>query len=451
MDPLTYFKGEYKKVYSETSSGAAKLPKGYEPSQPFQITGFHSPHTTDYGNEPPGALVCTALPAVTRQPTLSNYPDGWTQCLISPAAKRAIVNTPGFPQRIQRPPEVRHRIAPTSDRGVGIFAKVDLKAGDLIFSERPMLIATPTVPMPHPSQVPSYFTQQQVMQVGLQQAEKQLEMVFSRFLKEQQEAYMALYNSHKHDGSGPILGVMRTNSFGVLVGGEIYGSVCKDASRFNHRYPLIRPPDSMHCASHSPPPSSCCPNTGRTFNQLTFAMEIRAVRDINKGEELTNAYVDIELPHRARQQDLNPYGFQCHCSSCKNPTESDARRALYREHTPRFAGSETRMVVWLMSPELPEDYVVKNSKQQLAMMQDDGLETANAYVQHLHHLVDVYCAAENLAEVVIYLSKLDVWQRVVVGGEKKSVAELVKKAKAHRTWGWKSRVSDVMKFLEHEA
>ncbi|KAJ8080141.1 hypothetical protein PM082_016969 [Marasmius tenuissimus] len=433
MDPLTYLKGNYKKIYSETSSGAAKLPKGYEPSHPLQITGFHSPHTTDYGNEPPGALVCTALPAVTKQPTVSNYPDGWTQCLISPAAKRAIVNTPGFPQRIQRPPEIRHRIAPTSDRGVGVFAKVDLKAGDLIFSERPMLIATPTVPMPHPSQVPSYFTQQQVMQVGLQQAEKQLEMVFSRFLEEQKEAYMALYNSHKHDGSGPILGVMRTNSFGVLVGGEIYGSVCKDASRFNH---------------------SCCPNTGRTFNQLTFAMEIRAVRNIPKGNELTNAYVDIELPHRARQQDLNPYGFQCRCASCKNPAESDARRVFYRTQIPisESSGLTLRMVVWLMAPEseLSEDYVVEHSKQQLAMMEDDGLETANAYVRHLDHLVDVYCAAENLAEGVVYLSKLDVLQRAVMGGEKKSVAELMKKAKAHRRWGWKSRVVGVMKFLGHE-
>jgi len=136
-----------------------------------------SPHNTDYGNEPPGTIICTTLPAVTKEPTLRNYPDGWTHCLISPSAKHAIVNTPGFPQRIVRPPEIRHRIAPAPGRGLGIFAKVDMKAGDLVFSERPLIIATPTVHTPHPSQVPSYFTQNQIIQVGLQQAEKQLEII----------------------------------------------------------------------------------------------------------------------------------------------------------------------------------------------------------------------------------------------------------------------------------
>ena len=103
--------------------------------------------------------------------------------------------------------------------------------------------------------------------------EQHLELVFNRMDEDRKEAYMALANSHKEDGSGPLLGVQRTNGFGVdlnqltrndgrgpdseeLLGRfagmtlsegqqaklkpeekrDMYSVIVKDGSRINHRY-----------------------------------------------------------------------------------------------------------------------------------------------------------------------------------------------------------------------
>ncbi|KAJ8080103.1 hypothetical protein PM082_016931 [Marasmius tenuissimus] len=177
--------------------------------------------------------------------------------------------------------------------------------------------------------IPEDFTQERILQVALLQAEKRLELLFAGLLKEQQKAYLALHNSHEHDGSGPLLGVLRTNSFGMILGGEIYSGVCKDASRLNH---------------------SCCPNTYRTFNPVTFAMEFRAMRNIDNGVELTTAYIDEAQSHQERQEQLDAYGFQCQCPSCKDPKASDARLAWYRERTPNHVDHMQQLLDWLMDP-----------------------------------------------------------------------------------------------------
>ncbi|CAH0476315.1 unnamed protein product [Peronospora belbahrii] len=44
---------------------------------------------------------------------------------------------------------------------------------------------------------------------------------------------------------------------------------------------------------------SCDPNCAITFVSKTLDMEIRAMKPIKSGEEITQTYVDIALPRRA--------------------------------------------------------------------------------------------------------------------------------------------------------
>lgn len=44
--------------------------------------------------------------------------------------------------------------------------------------------------------------------------------------------------------------------------------------------------------------------------------QVRALRSIAAGEELTQSYVDASLPVEERQAALKDYGFQCYCSKC---------------------------------------------------------------------------------------------------------------------------------------
>jgi hypothetical protein len=62
---------------------------------------------------------------------------------------------------------------------------------------------------------------------------------------------------------------------------------------------------------------SCDYNVTFTPNPEGTEMWFRTTRDVKKGEELTDHYIDVLLPYETRQQMLlNRYGFVCNCSKC---------------------------------------------------------------------------------------------------------------------------------------
>ena len=63
---------------------------------------------------------------------------------------------------------------------------------------------------------------------------------------------------------------------------------------------------------------SCNPNCCQTFDLSTSAaLSIRALRNIEKGEEITIAYIDVGKPTWRRKKELlKSYGFLCSCNRC---------------------------------------------------------------------------------------------------------------------------------------
>jgi hypothetical protein len=92
-----------------------------------------------------------------------------------------------------------------------------------------------------------------------------------RLRPDNKAAFMALASSHKEDGSGPVVGIVRTNGIAMnldpeeMSESEIYSAICKDISRLNHR--------------------------------------------------------------QVRNKEFKPYGFICTCPACIDAPASDARRA----------------------------------------------------------------------------------------------------------------------------
>ena len=84
------------------------------------------------------------------------------------------------------------------------------------------------------------------MAISMMEWERTLEIAVGRMEPEDRNAFMELANSHKDDGSGPILGIIRTNGFKVsnIFDGpkmradenNAYSGVIKIGSRINHRY-----------------------------------------------------------------------------------------------------------------------------------------------------------------------------------------------------------------------
>ncbi|KAJ7188724.1 hypothetical protein C8R46DRAFT_1055611 [Mycena filopes] len=339
----------------------------------------------DASTLPENTFLFTALPNI---PLDQHDPDNWTSCFLQAATKAQIVSTPGFPRPLQHPPQTRHRIGPTPTMGLAAFSTCALKMGDLILSERALLI-TPAH-LFAADDIPDSFTDAQAQQALFAQAEARLKVAYDRMLPENQKSYMALANSHLQDGSGPLLGVMRTNGI--------------DAA------PLTRPGDppmpySATCAIISRLNHSCSPNTAAEFDIATLSFRLFATRDITAGEELTYTYTDTSAPAAVRQKTLEPYGFRCTCRACLDSKLSDARRASIRRASP--------------SPAL------------MSMWEQEGLQSSPLYAQHTVTLMERYIRAGDLENAVLYATMCQKMKWFGVGPEDWASPARIK---AHSDW-----------------
>ncbi|KAF7351029.1 SET domain-containing protein [Mycena sanguinolenta] len=308
---------------------------------------------------PEDAQLYTTQPSIFMDTTPESYPDGWTECLVSPDAKAFILSQPEFPAPLLRPSALQYRLSPTPDKGLGLFCTAKIRANDLILSERPLTL-TPTSSSTRMRFLKELDAREQYL-AATHEWEKSLKFLFDRLYPDYQAAFMGLANSHKHDGSGLVGGIIRTNGLGVILPPNkysleeqqtrrkgVYSAVCKEISRVNH---------------------SCSPNTTAHFDVITFSFQLFAVRDIAQGEELTLTYTDLKAPAEMRQSDLEPYGFHCTCSACATSCTSDALR-------------ERSMT---MQIDNIDDGLLK-----LALLEEQGLESSGQYCKTLETVMELY-------------------------------------------------------------
>lgn len=166
----------------------------------------------DYQND---VKIMTSQPwCVNENGKLVDPAGGITECYISGYLKRKIVSTPGIGAAPPVPPEKVYRISEAHGKGLGMYATQDIHAGDLIVAERPLLVVPRNISSTRPGEVPEYLTMHQIHQVMLHDTEQVYTALLERQDPERKEAFMKLANSHRSDGSGPILGRVRTNGFG---------------------------------------------------------------------------------------------------------------------------------------------------------------------------------------------------------------------------------------------
>jgi len=171
-------------------------------------------------------LVITSVP----QPV----PDDEIQCawITEASAKENVLNTPGYPARIPKPRRLDlYEVRPTPDMGLGLFAKRDIKRGDLILAERPLLVA--------PLGMRALQSATQISEFIV--SESLLEAAIAHLPSESQADYKALHNVHLGDLNlgGHLLGIALTNAYSITLYGSdktlINAAVCKIGSRINHR------------------------------------------------------------------------------------------------------------------------------------------------------------------------------------------------------------------------
>ena len=173
-------------------------------------------------------------------------PKDETQCewLFNGSTKAKVLNAPGYPARIPKPtrPDL-YQVRSTPDMGDGLYAKCNIKRGEIILAERPLLVAPIGIGK---LQQDDHYTKTQMQPILMSEFELLLECAIGRLPSQSQADFKALHNSHTGDGSGPLLGIMRSNSYtiGNLYDGPdnaptcAYAAVCKIGSRINHKYVL---------------------------------------------------------------------------------------------------------------------------------------------------------------------------------------------------------------------
>ncbi|KAF7357576.1 Aldehyde dehydrogenase [Mycena sanguinolenta] len=329
----------------------------------------------------PGALTYTRLPidAEDDEPV--------TECIFFAGSKEIVINTPGFPQPLVHPAKPTFRLGTVPGKGVAVFSMRDLKMGDLILCERPLLISVRGVPTPENPN----FTEEMFLQHTMNFFEKCVAFAVDRMRPKDKAAFMALANSHTEDGSGPCVGVIRTNGLGVSgllpsktdLPSNIYSATCKDISRLNH---------------------SCSPNTSTHFDKPSLSHRLYAVRDIPAGEELTFSYVDTENPTTERQKNLKPYGFVCTCSACTDPA-SDARRATIETSAPN-------VLLWAtLDRTLPDDWIFTKAHQQLELLTIEKLEHHSRFADATRAVMEAYICLGDTENASVWAAKVhkQVW------------------------------------------
>ncbi|PBK92473.1 SET domain-containing protein [Armillaria gallica] len=352
-------------------------------------------------------------------------PRGWSQCLLSGYLKRRLERISGFPRPLKETKDKAYVISSAPGKGLGMFAARKIKMGDLIADERPLMVV-PLAPVGLAAPpILQGMTKEEVNQAILDHSEGIMRPIFERMHEENQKEFMELHNSHLHDGSGPTLGVIRTNGYGL--GDELkdetknvalvsklstdeklkntigkYTSVYNTLSRVNH---------------------SCSPNALRKFYMSSFSMQLRAARDIEEGEEIFTAYTDILLPAAERAKDLAPYGIQCTCRACLDCTKSDPIRVAVSNRkavtVPMVREEGVRPDAWI-------DPAVKT----LARIEEEELQGSPAYHKTLYQLYNAYVSQNDEKKALMYGEEL--WVAALAAGEKRCEtfrnAELMRKS-----------------------
>eukprot|EP00940_MAST-03C_sp_MAST-3C-sp2_P000449 g449.t1 len=166
------------------------------------------------------------------------------------------------------------------DGGIGVFATKKIKKGDLVLKERALLITTLDA----------------------------LDSDVARLSEIDRKRLFSLCDAHKRTPTDKktALGIFKTNGYPVGRNGGIFTTF----ARFN---------------------SSCTPNV--TFRCTPQGvLRVYAAKDVERGSELFNCYLNPAMPTKERQAELEKkFKFRCACETCTraDPT-SDARRAEIR-------------------------------------------------------------------------------------------------------------------------
>ena len=268
--------------------------------------------------------------------TLSAYRGRHSLGIIStPEAARRVADASKQAAQITiAPPKNLYDVRDIHGKGKGVIAKRRIAKGDVIMLNAPAIVAS--------ARIPVYATPAQ----GAELFRTAVEMLDPATKK----SVLSL------DGGADagIDGVVEKNAFSCRFedagAGDDYLCLFAEVSRINH---------------------ACRPNSNAKLNQKTLLMEIRALRDILPGEEISISYGRVDLKYAERQSLYNNnWGFTCTCELC---TAGMGAIAGSDERRERFAWLHEQLDL-LTAETYDAQRVVSWENEIFSISEDEGFE-----------------------------------------------------------------------------
>ena len=169
-------------------------------------------------------------------------------------------------------------------KGKGLVAIENISKGTRILSEEPIII------------IPGNKMNSEQRQISIYQQVATLS-------EHQARAFLSMHNIHPYRNAAErYLGIVLTNSLPAEADGD-KGAIFLEACRINH---------------------ACDNNAQKSWNERIKRHTVHALRDIDKGEEITITYLGPLKNRTARRKALQErFGFACLCHLCSLPPEQN--------------------------------------------------------------------------------------------------------------------------------
>lgn len=243
-----------------------------------------------------------------------------------------------------------YEIKQIQGRGSGIVATRDISRGTRILAEAPLMQIYMKSPQSVVEQVISAFSR--LSHDDITTYEGLYGVDFDRVVPQpEKEALRSkeFASEEEREAACRRLATFYTNQFSLDYLSPHTSGVFADISRINH---------------------SCVPNTQWSYNAELNLMTIHANRDIRAGAELTISYKPGDMQtYERRKWGLFVYDFSCDCEACKDPEESNGRRARMAdldEKIDKYMDGDPTGDEYGTALEMIEEFIDLHSQEKLA-------------------------------------------------------------------------------------
>lgn len=241
----------------------------------------------------------------------------------------------------------------------------------------------------------------------------------------QQQAFLSMHNIYADaDGvDSRYLGIIRTNA---LPFEEDEAGIVLDACRINH---------------------ACDNNAQKSWNQNIKRHTVHALRDIEKGEEITITYLGVLNSRKARQEALRrKFAFTCSCRLCSLPPDQSQESDRRLEEILKLDGLIGRGALMILSSPLR---MLRYVDQQISLYNEQGPDDAGL-PRALLDAAQIAIANGDLARARIFLERAVLGWIVLGGDDSPNVLQykaLTQDPSKHELYGttmkWKTAVDEI--------